>query len=113
MRTRCIWPWRRSSEHPCGRRRTTCTARRCAVAGVRPHGRAERDGGGSDGVDSPLHSKSRRGGARRRGNSSYRRGSASLPDVTAISGGLGGEEKQNGPLHVEGIPGVAEAAVTP
>ncbi|KAJ1416237.1 Metal-dependent hydrolase [Sesbania bispinosa] len=64
----------------------------------------ERDGGGSDGVDSPLHSKSRRGGARRRGNSSYRRGSASLPDVTAISGGLGGEEKQNGPLHVEGIP---------
>ncbi|KAH1068700.1 hypothetical protein GYH30_006323, partial [Glycine max] len=40
----------------------------------------------------------------RRGNGGYRRGSASLPDVTAISGGFDGEEKRNGPVHVDGIP---------
>lgn len=61
----------------------------------------EKDGG-SDVGDSPLHSRRRRGGSRRRGSGGYRRGSASLPDVTAISGD--GDEKRNGPLHVEGIP---------
>ncbi|XP_061344639.1 AMP deaminase-like [Gastrolobium bilobum] len=58
----------------------------------------EKDGA-SDGGDSPQHSKKRRGGARRRGNSYNRRASASLPDVTVISGGFDKEEK-----HVEGIP---------
>lgn len=56
--------------------------------------------GGSDGGDSPLHSKKRRGGSKRRMNGSYQRFSASLPDVMAISGGLDG----NGTMHVEGIP---------
>lgn len=59
---------------------------------------------GSDGGDSPLVSKRRRGGARRRGSNGYRRSSASLPDVTTIDGGLDGEEKRNGLMHVEGIP---------
>lgn len=62
------------------------------------------DGGGY----SPQHLKKRRGGhhARRKGSGYYRRGSASLPDVTAIYGGIdGGEERRNGPaVHVEGIP---------
>jgi len=34
----------------------------------------------------------------------YRRASASLPDVTAISGEVDGEEKRNGVLPVDGIP---------
>ncbi|OMO56031.1 AMP deaminase-like protein [Corchorus olitorius] len=63
----------------------------------------ERDGI-SDG-ESPQHSKKRRGHhSRRRGNGYYRRGSASLPDVTMMSGGIDGEEKRNGPIHVDGIP---------
>lgn len=60
----------------------------------------------SDG-DSPQHLKKRRSHGRRKGNGYYRRGSASLPDVSAISGGGGGVdgmEKRNGPLHVDGIP---------
>ena len=65
-----------------------------------------RRGDGGEGNDeSPVHLKKRRGGARRKGTGGYRRGSASLPDVTAISGGgMDGEEKRNGPVHVEGIP---------
>lgn len=61
----------------------------------------EPDGGSDDG-ESPLLSKRRRGGSRRRGNGGYRRGSGSLPDVTAISGGL--DENGNELMHVEGIP---------
>ncbi|XP_007026656.2 PREDICTED: AMP deaminase [Theobroma cacao] len=58
----------------------------------------------SDG-ESPQHSKKRRGHhSRRKGNGYYRRGSASLPDVTVISGGIDGEEKRNGAIHVDGIP---------
>ncbi|XP_027334826.1 AMP deaminase [Abrus precatorius] len=64
----------------------------------------EKDGGASDGESPPPHLKKRRGGSRRRGNGGYRRGSASLPDVTAISGVFDGDEKRNGPVHVEGIP---------
>ncbi|KAJ9185387.1 hypothetical protein P3X46_005027 [Hevea brasiliensis] len=57
--------------------------------------------------DSPQHLKKRRSHGRRKGNGYYRRCSASLPDVTVISGGGGGVdgvEKRNGPLHVDGIP---------
>ncbi|XP_062003474.1 AMP deaminase [Rosa rugosa] len=54
------------------------------------------DGGG--GGDSPQHMKKRKGHGRRKGGGYYRRGSASLPDVTAISGGVDG----NG--MVDGIP---------
>ncbi|GMJ03240.1 ADENOSINE 5'-MONOPHOSPHATE DEAMINASE, EMBRYONIC FACTOR1 [Hibiscus trionum] len=55
--------------------------------------------------ESPQHSKKRRGQhSRRKGNGYNRRGSASLPDVTVISGGIDGEEKRNGPIHVDGIP---------
>ncbi|KAK7349811.1 hypothetical protein VNO77_07521 [Canavalia gladiata] len=62
-------------------------------------------GGGSDAESPSTHLKKRRGeGSRRKGNGGYRRGSASLPDVTVISGGLNGDEKRNGPVHVEGIP---------
>lgn len=59
----------------------------------------------SDG-DSPQHLKKRRGHGRRKGNGYYRRGSASLPDVTTISGGIDAAEdrRANGPVHVEGIP---------
>ncbi|KDP24426.1 hypothetical protein JCGZ_24990 [Jatropha curcas] len=60
----------------------------------------------SDG-DSPQHLKKRRSHSRRKGNGYYRRVSNSLPDVMAISGGDGGvdgEQKRNGPLHVDGIP---------
>ncbi|XP_021289737.1 AMP deaminase [Herrania umbratica] len=58
----------------------------------------------SDG-ESPQHSKKRRGHhSRRKGNGYYRRGSASLPDVSVISGGIDGEEKRNGAIHVDGIP---------
>ncbi|KAK7286918.1 hypothetical protein RJT34_22279 [Clitoria ternatea] len=58
----------------------------------------------SDAESPPSHLKKRRAGSRRRGNGAYRRGSASLPDVTAISGAFDGDEKRNGPVHVEGIP---------
>ncbi|PPD97566.1 hypothetical protein GOBAR_DD05406 [Gossypium barbadense] len=61
----------------------------------------------SEGEESPQpqHSKKRRGQHFRwKGNGYYRRGSASLPDVTVISGGFDGEEKRNGPVNVDGIP---------
>ncbi|KAG5069111.1 hypothetical protein JHK85_001488 [Glycine max] len=64
----------------------------------------EADAGGSDAESPPAHAKKRRGSSRKRRNGGYRRGSASLPDVTAISGGFDGDEKRNGPVHVEGIP---------
>ncbi|KAE8686941.1 AMP deaminase [Hibiscus syriacus] len=55
--------------------------------------------------ESPQHSRKRRGQhSRRNGNGYNRRGSSSLPDVTVISGGIDGEEKRNGPIHVDGIP---------
>ncbi|XVE97109.1 hypothetical protein REPUB_Repub02eG0282400 [Reevesia pubescens] len=55
--------------------------------------------------ESPQHLKKRRGHhSRRKGSGYYRRGSTSLPDVTMISGGIDGEEKRNGPIHVDGIP---------
>ncbi|KAL4354120.1 hypothetical protein GQ457_06G005890 [Hibiscus cannabinus] len=55
--------------------------------------------------ESPQHSKKRRGQHyRRKGNGYNRRGSASLPDVTVISGGIDGDEKRNGPIYVDGIP---------
>ncbi|KAE8692804.1 AMP deaminase [Hibiscus syriacus] len=55
--------------------------------------------------DSPQHSRKRRvQHHRQNGNGYYRRGSASLPDVTVICGGIDGEEKRNGPIHVDGIP---------
>lgn len=54
--------------------------------------------------DSPQHLKKRRPNARRKGNGYYRRGSASLPDVTAVSNGMDGEKKRNGPMPVDGIP---------
>uniref|UniRef100_A0A7C9CXL4 AMP deaminase n=1 Tax=Opuntia streptacantha TaxID=393608 RepID=A0A7C9CXL4_OPUST len=41
---------------------------------------------------------------RRKTIGAYRRASASLPDVTAISGEVDGEEKRNGVLPVDGIP---------
>ena len=58
----------------------------------------EREDNSDGGADSPQHMKKRRGHARRKGSGYYRRGSASLPDVTAISGGVDG----NG--MVDGIP---------
>ncbi|KAF3448165.1 hypothetical protein FNV43_RR08876 [Rhamnella rubrinervis] len=64
----------------------------------------EREDINSDAADSPQHFKKRRGHSRRKGNGYYRRGSASLPDVTAISGGIDGEEKRNGPVGLDGIP---------
>ncbi|CAI0426265.1 unnamed protein product [Linum tenue] len=59
----------------------------------------------SDG-DSAQHLKKRRSSHnKKKGNGYYRRASASLPDVTAISGGpIDGEERRNGLLHVDGIP---------
>ncbi|XVF55071.1 hypothetical protein PTKIN_Ptkin06aG0007200 [Pterospermum kingtungense] len=64
----------------------------------------DRDREISDG-ESPKYSKKRRGHHSRRKGSGYnRRGSASLPDVTVISSGIDGEEKRNGPIHVDGIP---------
>jgi len=68
----------------------------------------EREREDNSDLDSPQHLKKRRGHhARRKGSGYYRRGSASLPDVTEIAGGVdgGGEERRsNGPLHVDGIP---------
>ncbi|KAK4796450.1 hypothetical protein SAY86_028776 [Trapa natans] len=64
----------------------------------------ERDGDSDPG--SPQHTKRRRPHSRRRGNG-YRRISASLPDVTAMSSsgcGIDGEERRNGPIAVDGIP---------
>lgn len=65
----------------------------------------------SDAAESPHHVKrhgcaaARRCSSRRKGSGYYRRCSASLPDVTAISGhAVDGEERRNGPLHVDGIP---------
>lgn len=66
------------------------------------------EGGGGGGADSPQHLKkygSRRSHGRRKGNGYYRRSSASLPDVTAISAGPDVvEERRNGPIHVDSIP---------
>lgn len=65
----------------------------------------ERERDENSDIESPRHLKKRRAHSRRRGNGYYRRGSASLPDVTAISVGIDGvEERRNGPLHVDGIP---------
>ncbi|KAH7514652.1 hypothetical protein FEM48_Zijuj11G0112100 [Ziziphus jujuba var. spinosa] len=58
----------------------------------------------SDGADTPQHLKKRRSYARRKGNGYYRRGSASLPDVTVISGGIDGDERRNGQVVLDGIP---------
>ncbi|BFG36440.1 hypothetical protein CerSpe_227150 [Prunus speciosa] len=59
----------------------------------------------SDGGDSPQHMKKRRSHARRKGSGYYRRSSASLPDVTAISCGIDGDDhRRNGLLPVDGIP---------
>ncbi|GLT66176.1 hypothetical protein SLA2020_385600 [Shorea laevis] len=56
-------------------------------------------------AESTQHSKRRRSHhSRRKGNGYSRRYPASLPDVTAISGGADGEEKCNGPVQVDGIP---------
>lgn len=58
--------------------------------------------------DSPQHARKRRVGhhARRKGGGYSRRVSASLPDVTVISGGDGGgdERRRNGTVPVEEIP---------
>lgn len=64
----------------------------------------EREDVNSDAAYSPQHSKKRRSHSRRKGGGYLRRGSASLPDVTAISGGIDGEEKRNGPVGLDGIP---------
>ncbi|XP_011019090.1 PREDICTED: AMP deaminase-like isoform X2 [Populus euphratica] len=68
----------------------------------------ERDDNSDGGGSSPQNLKKRRSHGRRKGSNGHynKRGSASLPDVTAISGGgIDGEEKRNGQvLHVEGIP---------
>ncbi|XP_038882173.1 AMP deaminase [Benincasa hispida] len=56
-------------------------------------------------VESPRHSKKQRGNhVRRKGNGYNRRGSSSLPDVTAISGGADGDEKRNGQVLLDVIP---------
>ncbi|XP_010558373.1 PREDICTED: AMP deaminase-like [Tarenaya hassleriana] len=66
----------------------------------------ERDSDSDD--DSPRRQlKKRRGGLRRKTDGHYRQVSASLPDVTAISGGYGGGDgkRPNGPpVLVDGIP---------
>lgn len=68
---------------------------------------------GGVGGDSPPHSKryagveKRRSHSRRKGSGYYRRGSASLPDVTAISSAMTdvvSEEKRNVPVRVDSIP---------
>ncbi|XP_034914093.1 AMP deaminase isoform X2 [Populus alba] len=68
----------------------------------------ERDDNSDGGGSSPQNLKKRRSQGRRKGSNGHynKRGSASLPDVTAISsGGIDGEEKRNGQvLYVEGIP---------
>ncbi|KAK8280608.1 hypothetical protein V6Z12_D09G186900 [Gossypium hirsutum] len=55
--------------------------------------------------ESPLPSKKRRAHhSRRKGSGYYRRSSSSLPDVWMMYGGIDGEEKRNGTIHVDGIP---------
>jgi len=70
--------------------------------------RGDNSDGGGGGGSSPQHLKKRRSHGRRKGSSGYynKRGSASLPDVTAIyGGGIDGEEKRNGQVvYVDGIP---------
>ncbi|XP_057513697.1 AMP deaminase-like [Actinidia eriantha] len=61
------------------------------------------------GDDSPQNLKKyavekRRGHGRRKGSGYYRRSSASLPDVTSVSGDVDDGERRNGPVHVDGIP---------
>lgn len=71
----------------------------------------ERERGDDDSEqESPQNLRRRRGGggggSRRRGGA-YRRASASLPDVTAMSGdggGMDGDERCNGPIALDGIP---------
>ena len=67
----------------------------------------------SDGVglgDSPQHfrkyGEKRRShsSGRRKGSGYNKRGSSSLPDVTAISGVGDGEDRRNGEFSVDGIP---------
>ncbi|XP_047307329.1 AMP deaminase-like [Impatiens glandulifera] len=59
-------------------------------------------------AESPQHSKKyvdkRRNHGRKKGNASYRRASASLPDVTALSGYADENGRRNGTLQVDGIP---------
>jgi AMP deaminase len=68
----------------------------------------ERDDSSDGGGSSPQNLKKSRSHGQRKGSNGHynKRGSASLPDVTAISGGgIDGEEKRNGQvLYVEGIP---------
>ncbi|XP_052175003.1 AMP deaminase-like [Diospyros lotus] len=60
--------------------------------------------------DSPQHPRKytdkRRGqgGGRRKGNGYYRRSSASMPDVVAVSGEVDGGEGRNSPVLVEAVP---------
>ncbi|MFQ6658431.1 hypothetical protein Gotur_027701 [Gossypium turneri] len=55
--------------------------------------------------ESPLPSKKRRAHhSRRKGSGYYRRSSSSLPDVSMMYGGIDGDEKRNGTIHVDGIP---------
>ena len=64
----------------------------------------ERDDNNFD-AESPRHSKKQRGNyVRRKGTGYNRRASASLPDVTAISGGADGDDKRNGQVLLDVIP---------
>lgn len=64
----------------------------------------DREKDGVPGGGSPRHLKKRRPHARRKGSGYYRQSTLSLPDVTAVSGGMDGEEKRNGSMAVDGIP---------
>lgn len=63
----------------------------------------EKDGEGENGGQqvSPSHLKDLRS---RKNTGAYRRASASLPDVTAISRDVDGVDKRNGVFPVAGIP---------
>ncbi|KAL6998439.1 AMP deaminase [Sarracenia purpurea var. burkii] len=58
--------------------------------------------------ESPQHSKKygdkRRGHGRRKGTGNYRRSSASLPDIMAISADVEEDERRNGPVPIDAIP---------
>lgn len=58
----------------------------------------------SDVVGSLQNLNKRPSNSHHRGYGYYCRGSASLPDVTAISGGIDVEDRWNGPIQVDGIP---------
>lgn len=51
-----------------------------------------------------VDSKKQRSHVRRKGSGYNRRGSASLPDVTAISSGIDGEEKRSASVLLDVIP---------